>query len=58
MPVQIYRCKCKEETEERLVKFSDQDDQKCKECGEKLEMIPSFGNFKLKGSWFKTVGRY
>jgi putative FmdB family regulatory protein len=60
MPIQIYKCeKCKIDDEERLVKFSNQDEQVCKTCGEKMEIVPSFGNFKLKGPrWMGTTGGY
>ena len=61
MPLHIYTCvneQCDTEQEERLVKFSEVDDQKCKKCGEPLVLIPSYGNFSLKGKWYKTTRGY
>jgi putative FmdB family regulatory protein len=58
MPIHIYHCTkdtCTAEDHERLVKFSNAEEQTCNVCGEKLEIIPSFGNFALKGHWFKTM---
>ena len=61
MPIHIYHCDtptCENHEEERLVKFSNAEEQTCKECGELLRIVPSFGNFALKGRWWKTTKGY
>lgn len=58
MPIHIYHCShegCDAPDEERLVKFSNAEEQTCKLCNQLLEIVPSFGTFHLKGHWFKTM---
>lgn len=61
MPMYDYKCQKCEIVEQRIVKFSDADSQKCK-CEEEADMVrvmqPNPINFMLKGNWFRNGGRY
>lgn len=60
MPIFSFKCKKCNKEEDRLVKRSDIDTQKCSTCGElmlKEDKIMST-TFNLKGNWFKTTKSY
>ncbi len=61
MPIYSYKCLECENKEDRIVKWSNADEQvcKCKE-GAKMERedIIHAPSFQLKGTWFKTRGTY
>lgn len=61
MPIYEYRCPKCEKVVDRLVSYSNADDQKC-DCSENAKLERTDGihatNFSLKGNWFKTRGTY
>lgn len=61
MPIYEYECgDCGKKTE-KLVSHSlpeEKKEQIACECGSAARRIVSRSNFELKGTWFKTKGRY
>ena len=53
-----YRCNKCEKVEDRIVKVAEMEDQTCAECGEKLELIPTFSRaVQFKGYGWTRKGR-
>lgn len=61
MPIYTFVCEKCNKKEDRLVKYSEIDNQIC-DCDKESKMLksdePNRTSFMLKGKWFKNTGSY